>query len=52
MSEKKKDFIKSLYKELLRIISNSNEDEADEYKFGDFERLNKDSQIIKRYLSV
>lgn len=48
----KKNFINSLYKELLRIISNSNEDEADEYKFGDFERLNKDSQIIKRYLSV
>lgn len=48
----KKDFIKSLYIELLRIISNSNEDEADEYKFGDFERLNKDSLIIKEYLSI
>ena len=48
----KKDFIKSLYIELLRIISNSNENEADEYKFGDFERLNKDSLIIKEYLSI
>ena len=48
----KKDFIKSLYLELLRIISNSNKEEADEYNFGDFERLNKDSQIIKEYLSI
>lgn len=44
-------FIKTLYDELRRIITNSTEEEADWYNFGDFERLDKDSEIIKEYLN-
>lgn len=48
----KKDFIKSLYLEFIRMISGLNEEETDNYNFGDFKRLNKNSQIIKEYFSL